>query len=348
MARSGLYKSDVKKARDALISLGKNPSVDAVRVELGNTGSKTTIHKYLKELEAEDGGADAKRASVSDALQDLVERLAARLHEEADERVAAIQKEFDAKASEHNAVLVAAKLENTKMQAHVRETEDALEQQNAAFAISQTSLQRESTARQVAEQQIADLKERLAENEAHRKSLDEKHQHAREALAHYRDSVKEQREADARRHEQQVQQLQAELRLAQQTIAVKQEETTRLNQDGVRLISELTHVRQALSVEEERGKRLTRELDTLRSIAAHHDILVAQVADKDAQSQELRRQVAATLEKRDNLVDQVRSLEQSLAQANGRAEAQEIVAAKLQALLTDERQRTKPFPVKTD
>ena len=45
MARSGLYKSDVQKARDALIAQGMNPSVDAVRVALGNTGYKTTIHK---------------------------------------------------------------------------------------------------------------------------------------------------------------------------------------------------------------------------------------------------------------------------------------------------------------
>jgi DNA repair exonuclease SbcCD ATPase subunit len=339
MARSGLYKSDVKKARDALIAQGKNPSVDAVRVELGNTGSKTTIHKYLKELEDEDGGAGGKRASISDALQDLVERLAARLHEEAEERVAAIQKEFDAKTSEHDAELLAAKQENTKMLAHVREMEAALEQQDAALAVAQESLQRESTARQVAEQQIADLKERLAENEAHRKSLDEKHQHTREALEHYRESVKEQREADARRHEQQVQQLQAELRLAQQTIAVKQEETTRLNQDGARLIAELSHARQALSTEEERGKRQTRELDSLRAIAARHDVLAAQVADRDAQVQELRQQLAAASDKRDTLADQVRGLEQAVAQANGRAEAQEIVAAKLQALLADERQR---------
>ena len=52
MARTGLYQSEVKKARDALVAQGKHPSVDSVRVALGNTGSKTTIHKYLKELEA--------------------------------------------------------------------------------------------------------------------------------------------------------------------------------------------------------------------------------------------------------------------------------------------------------
>lgn len=62
MARSGLYKSDVQKARDALQAQGKHPSVDAVRVALGNTGSKTTIHRYLKELEEEEGKASAPRS----------------------------------------------------------------------------------------------------------------------------------------------------------------------------------------------------------------------------------------------------------------------------------------------
>ena len=94
MARTGLYKSDVKKARDHLVGQGRHPSVDAVRVELGNTGSKTTIHKYLKELEEEDGGESAK-APLSDALQDLVARLAAQLQEEAEERITTVRRETE-------------------------------------------------------------------------------------------------------------------------------------------------------------------------------------------------------------------------------------------------------------
>lgn len=35
MARAGLYQSDIKKARDALLAQGRYPSVDAVRVALG-------------------------------------------------------------------------------------------------------------------------------------------------------------------------------------------------------------------------------------------------------------------------------------------------------------------------
>ncbi len=84
MARSGLYKSDVQRARDRLRATGTHPSVDAVRVALGNTGSKTTIHRYLRELEEEEGQSVGAKMGVSDALQDLIARLAERLHAEAD------------------------------------------------------------------------------------------------------------------------------------------------------------------------------------------------------------------------------------------------------------------------
>jgi len=45
MANSGVNKHQIKKARDTLIAKGQNPSIDAVRVELGNTGSKGSSQK---------------------------------------------------------------------------------------------------------------------------------------------------------------------------------------------------------------------------------------------------------------------------------------------------------------
>ncbi|MCE0975545.1 DNA-binding protein [Pseudomonas putida] len=50
MPRAGINKAVVQNAREALLARGVHPSVDAIRVELGNTGSKTTIQRYLKEL----------------------------------------------------------------------------------------------------------------------------------------------------------------------------------------------------------------------------------------------------------------------------------------------------------
>lgn len=48
MARGGVNKALVSKARETLIGRGEKPSIDAIRVELGNNGYKSTIHQYLR------------------------------------------------------------------------------------------------------------------------------------------------------------------------------------------------------------------------------------------------------------------------------------------------------------
>ncbi|MYM28323.1 integrase [Duganella sp. CY15W] len=333
MARSGLYKSDIQKARDALISQGTNPSVDAVRVALGNTGSKTTIHKYLKELEAEDGGAGGKRSSISETLQDLVERLAARLEDEAQERIAAARATSDATAAEHAALLQAAQNDNALQRARVLELETALQEQAEALVASRSDHQRESTMRQVAEQQVADLQQRLAENEAHRQSLEEKHQHARQSLEHYRQSVKEQREADIRRHELQVQQVQAELRLAQQAVAVKQDEITRLNQEGAKLVSELSHTKQNLYEQLTQVRKLEQKVDSLQSLQVHASDTERQLASKIVEAELLTEQLNNANDQIAPIKAQVRELELLLAQANAKVQAQEQIGEQLRAYL---------------
>lgn len=87
MARGGINKAVVQQARQALIARGEHPSIDAVRIELGNTGSKTTIHRYLKELEAQQPAAPLAMAGLNEQLARLVDQLAAQLHEQAEAHV---------------------------------------------------------------------------------------------------------------------------------------------------------------------------------------------------------------------------------------------------------------------
>ena len=104
-------------------------------------------------------------------------------------------------------------------------------------------------------------------------SLEEKHRHAQESLAHYRDSVKAQRDQDQRQHEQQVQHLQAELREQHQTAAVKQNEITQLTRDNARLAADMLHQQQT-----------ARELkQALQAKDSAHDTLVAQQAKLELQ-----------------------------------------------------------------
>lgn len=205
MARSGIYKSEVKKARDALLAQGCDPSIDAVRSALGDTGSKTTIHRYLKELEEEEGASFGRGVAVSEAIQDLVGRLAMRLHEEAETRINELQAQHQVQLAERTAEIAHLKQESEAFSLQLQRTEVALRSEQSAHGATSQALQAATVTNAQQAQQIIGLQERLAEQEIHRQSLEEKHRHAREALGHYRESVKEQREQEQRRQEQQVQ-----------------------------------------------------------------------------------------------------------------------------------------------
>lgn len=71
MGRGGINKTLVIKARQNLIARGGNPSIDAVWVELGNTSSKSTIHRYLKEIE-ETETSSTKKHYYANLLESLL------------------------------------------------------------------------------------------------------------------------------------------------------------------------------------------------------------------------------------------------------------------------------------
>lgn len=92
MARGRIYRTEVEQARTALLAQGRHPSIDAVRVALGNTGSKTTIHRLLREIES-DEAVDDRPPPVASTLQTAVARLAQDIESAADERIAQAQQQ---------------------------------------------------------------------------------------------------------------------------------------------------------------------------------------------------------------------------------------------------------------
>ncbi len=333
MARTGLYQSEVKKARDALVAQGRHPSVDAVRVALGNTGSKTTIHKYLKELDEIDGGS-IRKATVSEALQDLVARLAAQIHEEGDARIQTIEASSAEAARLHAEVMAALRQDLAAATGEGDRLTAAVHEEAVAHELTRKVLQAETIYRHTAEEQVAGLKARLLENDAHLLSLEEKHKHAREALEHYRRSVKEQRDQDQRRHEQQVQQLQAEIRQLQQSLVVKQDDVTRLNQEGARLVADLSHVKQSLYEQQSQGRQLTAQLAASQELAQHASVLAVQVAGKDEQVAALQDHVTAAADNAGALAARVRELELALATSQATLAAQQEITTEFRSRLT--------------
>ncbi|WP_431038209.1 DNA-binding protein [Pseudomonas yamanorum] len=255
MARGGINKAVVQTARLAILARGENPSIDAVRIEMGNTGSKTTIHRYLKELDESETRQTITEAPIDDELGELVARLAQRLKEKAQEPIDLALAQFQ----QQKAALLAQVEELEATHSQLKQQFDiqaaALADESAALQSTRSSLQTEQTRNAGLSQACSDYELRISDKDEQIRSLEEKHLHARDALEHYRNAIKDQREQEQRRHEGQLQQVQAELRQAQQSAMVRQDEITQLHRDNERLLIEHRVTVKELSALQEQARQ---------------------------------------------------------------------------------------------
>jgi len=255
MARGGINKAVVQTARLAILARGENPSIDAVRIEMGNTGSKTTIHRYLKELDESETRVTITEAPIDDELGELVARLAQRLKEKAQEPIDQALAQFE----QQKAALLAQLESLDETHGQLKQQFDiqaaALAEESAALQTTSTSLQTEQTRNAGLSQACSDYELRINDKDEQIRSLEEKHLHARDALEHYRNAIKEQREQEQRRHEGQLQQVQAELRQAQRSAMVRQDEITQLHRDNERLLIEHRVTSKELTALQEQSRK---------------------------------------------------------------------------------------------
>lgn len=283
MARGGINKAVVQQARQVLIARGEHPSIDAVRIQLGNTGSKTTIHRYLKELEVLKPAALQGVDALSEPLTKLVAQLAAQLQEEGDARIEQAEAAFEQQREQLDAQLQLAQQALAAANQQQQIQAQALAAESERLAATHSTLQAEQLRSASLNQALGELQVRLADKDEQVRSLEEKHRHARDALEHYRSASREQREQDQRRHETQVQQLQVELRQLQQGMIVKQDELTRLHRDNERLLGEHRQASSEREVQEQLLEQRDAQIQGLRTI----------LAQAQGASEEMRRQLQA-------------------------------------------------------
>lgn len=313
MARGGITKVLVQKARASILARGENPSIDALRVEMGNTGSKSTIHRYLKEIEAENAPRAGQPRSLSDNLTAMVAQLADQLRQEArhsvaEDKAALARERLDYQQQVRNAQVLTEQLKGD-IQALERQLEDSRRQLQTA-----QELKHQSDLMNARLQQLkSDLETRLQEKDSQILSLEEKHNHARLALDHFRQAAKEQREQEQRQHEGRLQQMGVELRQLQQTLIIRQGEVTQLSRDNERLLTEARLLRNDGEAKHQQLAREALASEVLRQDKARIDGQRIELEDRNQRlSDELR---DAKLVERD-LSILVANLQERLLQAN--------------------------------
>ncbi|WP_313201035.1 DNA-binding protein [Pseudomonas sp.] len=252
MARGGINKAVVQQARQVLISRGEYPSIDAVRIELGNTGSKTTIHRYLKELEGSKPVALQGQAALSESLTRLVSQLAAQLQEEGDARIEQAEAAFNEERDQLAAQLQLAQQALAAAHQQQQIQAAALAAESERLVTAQHSLQAEQLRSASLGQAVGELQLRLADKEEQVRSLEDKHRHA-----------------------------QLELRQLQQGMIAKQDELTRLHRDNERMLGEHRQATSDCKAKAELLEQRDAQIQGLRTI----------LAQAQGASDEMRRQL---------------------------------------------------------
>lgn len=319
MARAGVTKGEVQRARLALIKAGRHPSIDAIRIELGNTGSKATIFRHLKDIEADEGGAGVPQGSISDELLAFVTNLACRLEFEAQER-------FDALKAGHAEEVRGLREQLEKARGEARSSRAETER-------CQVELSTERSARQRVEAELAALRlehgqlttqltaqlegaqEQIRAAQAQVASLEEKHTHAREALEHFRNASREQRDREARQHEQQLQYLQREVASAAEALTAKQTELRTALQEKADALALLTAARAE-------RRHVDEQLRELKPAAERLAVQNQVVVDLRAQAEQAGQQYEALRARATELEQRNGELDRLLAAANAAAESQ--------------------------
>jgi hypothetical protein len=236
MARGGINKAVVQIARNALLARGLHPSIDAVRVELGNTGSKTTIQRYLKELGETE--TPAPEMPLDEELTRYIGSLVLRVRQRAEDALAADRAAFDHEQlmARQQREVEAAHLEHLQ-QAHATlgqaRQEGLIHEQILSSQLKACELERQRL-QEAHEQQLRLLEDRAGQI----LSLEGKHRLTQESLDHYREQHLLQREQEVQRHDQQLQQLQREARTNRDQLLSKQEELSQLYRDLERMSGE--------------------------------------------------------------------------------------------------------------
>lgn len=301
MARGGITQPLVEDARKRLLARSIHPSIDAIRAELGNTGSKTTISSHLKSIEARESTRLDDEALLSKHVTELVGQLSRQLRQDAQKTIDQTEQRHAAEVDSLREALAAQTAEAKQQQERneaLIQVRDDLRAEVMGLRDTLSNLQGEG---RVQAQRIQGLIEQVQDKHNQVNSLEEKHEHARQALEHYRVSVKEQRDQDQRRHEQQIQQVQAEQRHLQHSLDVKRDEQSLSTQETTRLFTEVTEAR--------------KHLDQLSQQLGERERENRRLADKTARLEQqavVLRQRKAAFEKQQRVNDQLKGKVQQL------------------------------------
>lgn len=193
MGRTGITYHEVANAIATIQGKQKNPTVDAIREELG-TGSRTTIAKYFLEWKTKNGARNTTETGIPTELQNLIQSLWEKIQSDADRKIEAHQVEADEEIGNVKNQLSQIQHQNTLLHTDIKTLSEKHDHQTQISETLKNTLNN-------LENEKAKLLERVSSLESH--NVDHKNENDRlhlllkntqNNLVHYQQKIEEQRQ----------------------------------------------------------------------------------------------------------------------------------------------------------
>lgn len=209
---SPITKDDVLNARDELIALNQKPTIDKIRIKLGNRGSKTTIQKHLKSLEIEKPITIRDKSVLNDRILDLASALTQELKTNAEKILKEKESEFLKVLENKDLGMKSLSMEKES----VIEKLNILEKKHNELCEKNLYLTQEisKNANEIQDLKASNKEKDAISNEKDKKifSIEKMCDHFKTSMEHYRESSQELRGQEIEKHEQEIQKLANEIK----------------------------------------------------------------------------------------------------------------------------------------
>lgn len=192
MGRIGITYLDVANAIATIQGRQKNPTVDAIREELG-TGSRSTIAKYFLEWKTKNGAKNRTETGIPTELQHLIQSLWEKIQSDADKKIEAHQAEANEEISDVKNQLLQIQLQNTLLHAEINSITEKLNVQLAATEALNAKLHQAENEKAKCDERIRSLE---TQNQNHKTENERSHQllkNTQDNLTHYQHAIEKQR-----------------------------------------------------------------------------------------------------------------------------------------------------------
>ena len=247
MARPGVTYREVSIIAQRLISAGKNPTIDAIRIELG-TGSNSTLGAHLRTFKERQTQTQqlATRENIPEELIAVIKGLWERVMNQSEDKIQIIQQETAQDITQLKQEVKSLLHSNTNWQQQFQKTK----QERDAFAHEKSALEQLLSHSKIEAaamtEKLNGLEQKIAEKQIRIDELHKQHKQTQANLEHYRTASLEQRTLDQQRFEQQQKLSEQTILKMNQKLIQSSEEKLTLQQQSQKIIFEKENLKSEL------------------------------------------------------------------------------------------------------